>query len=201
MKTGDGVLIPHFSHSLKAVPPLMILLALMLAHSLKAVLPTPARVVLVDGLVRVPASRWSVIDVLLKQRGAVVECRYSVERGRSGVRVALMSVADAERFQAGRSHRPLVSLPYERAGFFRHPVTKPGEYRLVIDNRMEGRGPALVRVQLAAVFGDPMLEIRELPAGRRANVVMVSLGLFALVALWAAWRLRRASRRPRAEHD
>jgi hypothetical protein len=94
-----------------------------------------------------------------------------------------------------------VSLPYERAGFFRHPVTKPGEYRLVIDNRMEGRGPALVRVQLAAVFGDPMLEVRELPAGRRAEVVMVSLGLFALVALGAAWRLRRASRRPHAERD
>jgi hypothetical protein len=172
----------------------MILLALMLAA-------TPARVVLLDDLVRVPATRWSVIDVLLKQRGAVVECRYSVERGRSGVRVALMSVADAERFYAGRSHRPLVSLPYEQAGFFRHPVTKPGEYRLVIDNRMEGRVPALVRVQLAAVFGDPMLEIRELPAGRRAKVVMVSLGLFALVALWAAWRLLGASRRPRAEHD
>ena len=180
----------------------MILLALMFAatsHSLKAV--PPARVVLVDDLVRVPALRWSVIDVVLKQRGAVVECRYSVERGRSGVRVALMSVGEAERFQAGRSHRPLVSLPYERAGSFRHPVAKPGEYRLVIDNRMEGRGPALVRVQLAAVFGDPMLDIRELPAGRRATVVMVSLGLFALVALWAAWRLLGASRRQRAEHD
>jgi len=172
----------------------MILLALML-------LATPARVDLVDDLVRVPASRWSVIDVLLKQRGAVVECRYSVERGRSGVRVALMSVADAERFQAGRSHRPLVSLPYERTGFFRHPVTKPGEYRLVIDNRMEGRGPALVRVQLTAVFGDPMLEVRELPAGRRATVVIVSLGLFAAVALWAAGRIRRASRRLRAQYD
>ena len=81
----------------------------------------------------------------------------------------VMSVADAERFQAGRSHRPLVSLPYERTGVFRHPVTKPGEYRLVIDNRMEGRGPALVHVQLAAVFGDPMLEVHELPAGRRAE--------------------------------
>ena len=172
----------------------MILLALML-------LATPARVDLVDGLVRVPASRWSVIDVLLKQRGAVVECRYSVERGGSGVRVALMSVTDAERFQAGRSHRPLVSLPYERAGFFRHPVTKPGEYRLVIDNRMEGRGPALVHVQLAAIFGDPMLEVRELPAGKRATVVIVSLGLFAAVALWAAWRIRRASRRLRAQYD
>jgi hypothetical protein len=66
---------------------------------------------------------------------------------------------------------------------------------------MEGRGPALVRVQLAAVFGDPMLEIRELPAGRRAAVVVVSLGLFALLALWAAGRLLRASGRPRAEHD
>jgi hypothetical protein len=155
----------------------MILLALMLAAA-------PARVVLVDELVRVPAAQSRAIDVLLKQRGAVVECRYAVERGGSGVRVALLTRADAER--------PLASTPYQRSGSFRHPVTTPGEYRLVIDNRLEGRGPALVRVELSAVFGDPMLQMRELDPGRRARVIVVSLGLFALVAGWAGWRILTA---------
>ena len=172
----------------------MILLALML-------LAADARVALVDDLVRVPPAQWRAIDVLLKQRGAVVECRYSVERGGSGVRVALMSRADSERFGAGRSHRPLISLPYQRNGWFRHPVSEPGEYRLVIDNRMEGRGAAIVRVQLNAAFNDPLLRIRELPAGRRAQVVIISLGLFALITMWAAWRIRLASRRSHPQDD
>ncbi len=172
----------------------MILLALMLAAA-------PARVVLVDDLVRVPASQWRAINVLLKQRGAVVECRYSVEHGGSGVRVALMSREEAERFHAGRSHRPLISMPFRSSGTFRHPVTTPGEYRLVIDNRMEGRGPALIRVRLTAVFDDPILQIRELPPEARARVIVISLGLFALVGAWAGWRVWRASLAPDAKND
>jgi hypothetical protein len=163
----------------------MILLALMLAAA-------PARVVLLDELVRVPPSQSRAIDVLLKQRGALVECRYAVERGGSGVRVILLTRAEAERFESGKSHRPLASTPYERSGSFRHPVTTPGEYRLVIDNRLEGRGPALVRVELSAVFGDPMLQVRELDPGRRARVIIVSLGLFVLIAGWAGWRMLTA---------
>ena len=166
----------------------MILLALLLAAG-------QARLVLVDDVLVVPPSRWRSIDVLLKQRGALIECRYAVERGRSGVRVAFMTRADSERFDAGRSHRPLISLPYQETGSFQHPVTDPGEYRLVLDNRMEGRAPAIVRVQLTAVFGDPMLDIRRLPPERRDRVVLISLGLFSGVVLWAAWRIRLAAHR------
>lgn len=166
----------------------MILLALMLAAA-------QARLVLVDETVRVPASGWRSLDVLLKQRGAVIECRYVVERGRGGVRIAFMTRADGERFARGRSHRPMISLPYEESGSFRHPVTEPGEYRLIIDNRLEARAPAEVRVRLTAAFGDPMLDIRRLPRERRDRIILISLGLFAGAVLFAAWRIRLAARR------
>ncbi len=164
-------------------------------------LAAPAPVVLIDEMVRVPPARWRWFDVRLRQRGAVLECRYNVERGGSGVRVALLSRAESERFAAGRSHLPLVSLPLETSGGFRHPLVEPGDYRLVIDNRREERGPVIVRLQLVAIFGHPMLDIRELSPLQRARVVIASLCLFGLAVVWSAWRIRRASLRKSAEHD
>ncbi len=172
----------------------MILLALML-------LAPPAPVALLDELVRVPPAAWRAFDVTLKQRGALIDCRYAVERNHPAVRVALMKRADSERFEAGRNHRSIITLPYDSSGVFRHPLVEPGEYRLVIDNRKEERVPAIVRVQLVAVFGDPSLDIRELPPLARTRIVIVSLCLFGLVVLWTTWRIRRASLRKDAEHD
>jgi hypothetical protein len=172
----------------------MILAALLLAAS-------PARVVLADELVRVPPAQSRAIPILLKQQGAVLECRWAVLRGGSGVRLSLLSAAEALRLEAGQRHRPLASTPYRKTGSFRQPVTAPGEYRLVIDNRLEGRGPALVHVELSAVFGDPLLQVRELDAGRRATVVLVSLTLFLAVAGWAGWRILRALGRQHSGDD
>jgi len=149
------------------------------------------RVLLVDEVVEVPASGWRTVEVALKQRPAIIDCRFTVVRGRSGVRLALLRREDAGRFRGGQPHRVLLSTAFESRGGFRY-APGLGDYSLLIDNRMEGRGPAAVRLEVTLVFprgGEPL--VRELSTGRRAVVIVVSLTVFAVIVWFAARRLLR----------
>jgi len=165
---------------------MIVLLALLLA--------APERIVLLDEVLEVPAASWRVVDVALKQRPAIIECRFTLVRGRSGVRVALLRREDVARFRGLRPHRPLLSSGFESSGEFRYAAGL-GEYALLIDNRMEGRGPAAVRLEVALVFprgGEPL--VRELSPGRRLTVILASLALFAAILWYGARWLRRVLR-------
>jgi len=154
------------------------------------------RVVLLDEVVEVPASGWRAVEVALKQRPATIDCRFTVVRGRSGVRLALLRREDVGRFRGGQPHRVLLSTAFEPRGGFRY-APGLGEYSLLLDNRMEGRGPAAVRLEVALVFpraGEPL--VRELSTGRRVTVVVASLAVFAAIIWYAARRLRHGLRGP-----
>lgn len=159
----------------------MILLALLLSAAAN-------RIALLDEVVTVPAAQWRALDLHLKQQGATLDCAYKVRSG-SGVRLALMSVEDARRFEQGRSHRPLASTPFQRAGRFQAAIPIPGEYRLVLDNRLEGRGPAVLEVRAELTFGEA-LGVRTLSPARRAAVVAASALFLAVVGAYSWRRLR-----------
>lgn len=162
--------------------------------ALLVLLAPPERVVLLDEVIRVPASQWQVVDFALKQRPATIECRFHVEHGPSGVRVALLERRESSRFRARQPHRTILSTSFQRTGGFRHSVGT-GDYSLVIDNRLEGRGPAEVRLEIALSFGRPgQPPVGELSSGRRAIVILLSLLFFSAVVFYAVRRLRRALR-------
>ena len=151
----------------------------------------PETVALVDEVVEVPAAGWRAVEVALKQRPAILECRFTVVNGRSGVRVALLPREDLERFRGGRRHRVLLSTGFESRGRFRC-APGLGEYSLLIDNRLEARAPASVRLEVTLQFsreGEPLA--RELSPARRVTVIVVSLGVFAAIVWYAARRLLR----------
>jgi hypothetical protein len=154
----------------------MILLLWMLAA------PAVGRVLLVDDTVRVPAGGWRTVDVALKQRSAVLECRFAVVSGRSGVRVALLEREEAGRFRAGRAHRVIASTGFQEAGGLRHRC-ETGDYTVLVDNRLEGRGAAEVRLQVSLLF-----------TGEAQAVIVISVAAFAAMVWFAARRLRRAMR-------
>jgi len=154
------------------------------------------RVTLLDEVFEVPRSGWRAVDVALKQRPAIIECRFTVVRGRSGVRVALLRREDVGRFRGGQPHRVLLATGFESRGGFRH-APGLGDYSVLLDNRMEGRGPASVRLEVALEFGrggQPL--VRELSTGRRVVVILTSVAVFAAVVWYASRRLRRALGRP-----
>ncbi len=165
---------------------------------LLALAAAPDRFVLMDETVEVPPAAWRAFDLELRQRPAMVDCSFSVVSGGSGVRVALMRREEVERLRAGEGHHVLVATGYERSQRFRFPVPA-GEYSLVVDNRLEGRGPAEVRLRIDLLFAGSQLEPQVLSPARKAVVVAASILFFLVVAFFAGRKLRRAVSERRGE--
>jgi hypothetical protein len=170
------------------------------ALAVALVVTARTRVDLIDEVLRVRPGGVRGVSVPLPVRTARLECEFQVLRGGSGVRLVLLGVDDARRFEAGHSHQVLVATSYEKAGRLAYTIPEPGEYRLVVDNRLEGRGPADVHLRASLVFNDgPTPVPRQLPPARRWLVVILSLGFFAAVAVFAGRRLLRAAAGPPAD--
>jgi hypothetical protein len=163
------------------------MLALVLAL---AVLPRALPVL--DETVTVPAADWKAFGIPLRQQPARIDCGFEVESGGSGVRLILMERPEFERMSAGQGYHALAATAYQRSGAFVYRAL-PGDYVIVADNRMEGRGPAEVHLQVTLVFEGVGLP-RTLSPQRRAVVVGLSVLFFGAVALLAGGRLWRAFR-------
>jgi len=162
----------------------------MSAFALLLILLASPRVLLVDDVYTIPASEWRYLEVGLNQQTAAVECEFRVIEGGSGVRLALVSRPDLERFRAGRSHDVLATTAFLKSGRLRFAVPHPGEYAIVVDNRMEGRGSAKVDLKIYLDFGARgTQQARELPAERRRLVVTLSILVFLAVAAYAGWKI------------
>jgi hypothetical protein len=154
---------------------------------------------LYDDTVRVPRSQWRAVSVSLQQRPATIVVNYKVTAGKSGVRVVLMTREDVRRFRDGLSHRVLAQSAFLSEGSFRHMVTRPGEYQVLLDNRLEGRGPAEVRLSVSLLFHEyTSFEPRTLPERTKRQVVVLSLLLFTAAGGCSGWLVWRGfGRRPR----
>jgi len=153
------------------------------------------RTTLFDGDITIPRSQWRSIRLDLRQRAATIEVAHNVARGESAVRVVLMTSEDVDRFSRGESHRVLAASPFSRTASFRYAVTTPGQYQVLLDNRLEGRGSSTVHVKVGVAFDDRLsFAPRELPAETRRRVVFWSLSGFAAVCGISAWLLVSAAR-------
>jgi hypothetical protein len=158
---------------------------------------TAEQVVLVDEVFRVPSGSLRAIDVGIRE-AAVVDCRFSVLSGGPGVRLVLVPPDEVDAFRDREGHQVLASTPVRRSGVLRFRTDR-ATYSLVLDNRLEERGPpSQVRLTVSVRFGPPAAQApREISPQRRAIVIAISLAFFFGVALFAGRKLRRAlERRP-----
>lgn len=158
-----------------------------------ALVALPRAQPVLDEAVTVPAADWKAFAIPVRQQAARIDCGFEVESGGSGVRLILMERAEFERMSAGQGYHALAATAYQRSGGFAY-YAPPGDYVIVADNRMDGRGPAQVRLQVALVHDAGGELPRTLSPERRAVVVGLSILFFGAVALFAGGRLRRAFR-------
>ena len=156
-----------------------------------ALTAAPPALPLFDETVTVPAADWKAFGIPLRQRPARIECGFTVQSGGSGVRVILIERAEFERMEAGQGYRELAATAYQRSGGFTY-WAPAGDYVMAVDNRMEGRGPAEVRLQVTLVFEGDGTQPRTLSPERRAVVFGLSVLFFGVVALLVGSRLWRA---------
>lgn len=145
---------------------------------------TPAALPLFDEILTVPPGGWRAVTLSLRQRPAVLDCAWRVREG-PAVRLWLLERRELERFARGRAPRPLAVSPHARQGRLRQPLGL-GEFALLVDNRLSARQGVEIAVRGALDF--MTAEAKELPPGRRAVIVALSLLFFLAAAYWAARR-------------
>jgi hypothetical protein len=147
-----------------------------------------------DDEVEIRAGKIRTLDVLVEEDAARVLCSFVVKGGGSGVMVLLMTEEESERYQRGLSNRPLAASGYAMRGSFSEAVQKKGLYRMVIDNRMEGRGSTTLQLTVKLAYGASVRHpARELDPARRRSVILWSFAVFLLIAVPAGAALRRRS--------
>jgi len=147
-------------------------------------------VLLADGVISVPASHWSAVDVRVAKAGSVVDTTFSVPSGATGVEAILVTRRDAERFNSGRSYQPICRSGYQTEGRFRCEVMQSGDYILLLDNRMEGRKPAEVTVKIHVREPDSVIAI-TVPPAKRALIIALSMLFFVAVVMYSARQFMR----------
>ena len=166
------------------------MIALLLAL---VIVPAPRTVTLYDDVVKVGAAKIRTLDVALPEEPARIICTYEVTEGGSGVRVVLLRREDAERWLRGEAHHVEAATAFSRSGAFSHLPLEPDHYQIVLDNRLEGRGPAEVHLLVRVVYGEAVKgPVRAADPRKGRILVWSSMALFACVALLSATKLKRS---------
>lgn len=150
-----------------------------------------ASTTLFDQAVTVSRAQTRGMRLEVNEIPATLEVAHEVRSGKSGVRVVLLDKDAYERFERGKAHEALAATGYRAKGQFRHYLTAKGEYRVLIDNTLEGRTPAEVHIRITLT---PQAAPRTLPAAKRRAAVFWSLFGFCAVGGLSGWKLVSAVR-------
>lgn len=165
-------------------------LVLLLLSAASAHAEAPHIVTVFDDTVIVGPSRFRTLDLSLPEEPARVICSFEVINGGSGVRAVLLKKEDAERWLRGEAHQVETSTPFLRRGAFSHKPHDPDHYLVVLDNRLEARSMAEVRLLVRVVFGDSPSGLVTYADPRKGQLlVWSSLGLFAALAIFSGRRI------------
>ena len=147
--------------------------------------------ILTNTAIHVPASHWTAVRLQIREPEAVVEGSFHVVQG-SRVQLLITDRQQAERFHRGRSFTPLYSSGFQTQAHFQTTIRQPGEYVLLIDNRIDARGSAVV--ELSVREDSRHVLARELPPARRHAVVALSALFFGSVLVFSARQFLKRNR-------
>ena len=141
--------------------------------------------VLVDTVVPVQPASWRAIEVKIEKPDTTVDCSYSVEQDSARVEAILVSRHDAERFNQGRSYHPLASTGFQTAAKLRFEIDQPGDYVLLLDNRLETHRSTDVSLKIN-LREPPSIVAATVSPERRQVVITLSLLFFLGVVMFSA---------------
>jgi len=151
------------------------------------------KVELVDEVYRIPPAEWRYVELDLRQKPAAVSASYDVPPGSPRVRVALMTRDDLERLRNDMPHGVIAVTAPAKSGSLVYRVRRPGDYVLVVDNRVDGGKPAAVHLRVALDFAAaPEPEVTQISPQRQLAVIVMSCAFFVGVVTFSARRLWKA---------
>lgn len=142
---------------------------------------------------------WRYFEFPVKEKDARLEVQFEARtnHGSPGIRVAVMSQEEFQRFRGNQPHQEIGASDYRARGTLKARLAEPGQYVVVIDNREKSQRRRHVEMESVLVTGpDPeTLPVEYLSPEKRAVVVMVSAAGFLLILALAGRALWRATRR------
>jgi len=150
---------------------------------------------LVDQVYTIPADEWRYVDLELGQRAARVEAQYDVRSGSDQVRLAVMRRDDLDHLREGLAHGVVEATEPGRAGKLACQVRPPGDYVVVVDNRMGDGRAAVVRLRIWLDFPHAGAVPERLSPQRRLTVILVSFAAFFAIVTWSGRKLLPPVRR------
>lgn len=144
---------------------------------------------LTETLVEVPPSHWTAIRLKVDHNSTTLHSEFRVRNG-TRVQAMVLSRDEAERFNRGRTPRPLFSSGFSASGEFRVPIPDAGEYILLLDNRLEDRFAAEVSVQFELTHANDV-QVQYVSEARRHATVALSLLFFGAVVVFSAVKFLR----------
>lgn len=143
----------------------------------------PRRVVLLEELVRVEALRSRSYELPLPQQKAALELHWSVKEPAGAVRLLVLEQgATGAVFDSG----------YQTEGQQRVRLAQASNYQVLVENRQQRLGHALVDLRLELLFGEERRESSQTvgPSPERRFWAMAgSWALFAMMVAFAGVRL------------
>jgi len=137
-----------------------------------------------DEPVEIRAGKIRTLDIPIQEEPARVMCSFVVTKGDSGVNVLLLPEKETLHYVRGEPNRPLAVSGYDRRGSFSEAVPERGLYKILIDNRLEARGPTTVQLTVKLAYGTPVRHAaREVPPERRRAIILISLAAFFSLAI------------------
>ena len=145
---------------------------------------------LVDAVVTAPKGHWQSVAFETTRPRASVDISFQIPDHVSRIQIAVISSFDEERFQHGRTYRPVCASGYQRSVRLRCVLPEAGKYTVLIDNRLDTRFDARVHLKVESVDAVASAA-RTLPPQRRMIVITVSILLFLGVVAYSARQLMR----------
>jgi hypothetical protein len=97
----------------------------------------------------------------------------------------LLTRRDAERFNQGRSYHPLASTGFQNTARLRYEIDEPGDYVLLLDNRLESGRTTDVSLKIN-LRDPPSIVAGTVSPERRQVVITLSLLFFLGVVMFSA---------------
>jgi hypothetical protein len=145
--------------------------------------------VVLEGEVVVPRAHWRAIDVKVPHAGTMLKATFRAPENLSRIQVYFVTRENAERFARGGALRSLATTTFEDEGVFHHVVHEPGDYILLLDNRVEGRQATRVNVKIELL--PPPATVRTVPPERRRLVELASVLFVLAVVAYSARQLMK----------
>jgi len=151
---------------------------------------------LVDQVYTIPADEWRYVDLEIGQRAARVEAEYEVQSGSGQVRLAVMRRDDLEHLREGLPHGVVETTEPGHSGKLACEVRPPGEYVVVVDNRLGDGRATQVRLRIWLESPPTAGDIPErISPQRRLTVILVSFAAFFAIVTWSGRKLLPPVRR------